>query len=110
MHQAVSVIVGGALFAALLVVSGTAQAPDRPERKVVSRVAAVYPDVAKRNRISGIVRLEIVIQANGVVKSTKALGGNPILIGPAIVAVRKWRFEAASAASTEVVQITFDAN
>jgi len=70
----------------------------------------VYPDLAKRTHLSGVVKLEIVIRANGTVKSVRPVGGNPVLIGAATVAVNKWRFEAGSEETSEVVQLTFKSN
>jgi TonB family protein len=101
-------IVAAALFAALSTRTSTAQTQGSPERKVVSKFVPVYPEIAKRMHISGVVKLEIVVRANGKVKSTKALGGSPVLIESATDAVVKWRFEAAPEETTEVVQITFE--
>jgi len=49
------------------------------ERKVISRVDPDYPDALKRLYIGGIVRVEVLVAPNGSVKSTKLLGGSPIL-------------------------------
>jgi TonB family protein len=89
----------------------TAQnAPNSPhsERKVASRVAPNYPDLAKKMHIHGIVRVEAVVKANGTVKSTRVLGGNPVLVDSALDAVGKWKFESAQSESTEVVQLVFE--
>jgi TonB family protein len=103
------------LFAAMLAVltvgSVTAQtASDAPhsDRKVAVRVAPVYPDLARKMHIRGIVKVEAVVRANGQVKSTRVLGGNPVLVDAALDAVGKWKFEAAQGETTEVVQLTFD--
>ncbi|HVI09614.1 MAG TPA: energy transducer TonB [Candidatus Binatia bacterium] len=85
------------------------QNSDHSERKIVSRASPDYPELARRNRIGGSVRLELMVEPNGTVKSAKVLGGNPVLIHPAEDAARKWRFEAGSE-STEIIQITFDPN
>ncbi len=90
---------------------GTAQsapASTNSERKLASRVAPSYPEIAKRAHIHGIVRLEAVVRANGSVKSTRVLGGNPVLVDPAVEAVGKWKFEPAQNETTEVVQLTFE--
>jgi TonB family protein len=107
MRRADILIAAAALCAALSTRTSTAQMPGHPERKVVFKVAGVYPELAKRDHIRGVVRLEIVVAANGTVKSTKPLGGAPVLIPSAIDAVRKWRFEAAPRETTEIVQIIF---
>jgi TonB family protein len=79
------------------------------DRKVASKVAPVYPELAKRMHLHGIVRVEAVVRPNGAVKSTRVLGGNPVLVDAALEAVGKWKFEPAQAETTEVVQVTFDA-
>jgi TonB family protein len=84
-----------------------AQTRTPPERKVVEKVAPVYPQLAKRMHIEGVVKLEVVVRANGSVKSIQVLGGNPVFLEAANEAVRKWKFEAASGETTEAVQLSF---
>jgi len=108
MRRAGIMIIAVALFAAISSRTAAAQAPDHTERKVVSRIAPFYPEVAKRMRITGVVRLEVVVRANGKVKSWKVLGGSPVLIQPATEAVSKWKFETAPDDTTEEVQIVFE--
>jgi len=107
MRRVGGLIVAMTLSAGLLAWANAAQAQDRSERKVINRIAPVYPELAKRMHVSGVVKLEVVIRANGNVKSTKVVGGNPVLIGPATLAVGKWKFEAAPEETTEVIQLTF---
>lgn len=78
------------------------------DRKVANRVAAVYPELAKKMHIHGIVRVEAIVRPNGSVKSTRVLGGNPVLVDAAADAVTKWRFETSQSETTEVVQLSFD--
>lgn len=78
------------------------------DRKVASKVAPIYPELAKKMHIHGIVRVEAVVRPNGAVKTTRVLGGNPVLVDAALDAVGKWKFEPAQAETTEVVQVTFD--
>lgn len=76
-------------------------------RKVAARVAPTYPELAKRMHLQGVVKIEAVVRPNGSVKSTRVLGGNPVLTDAAVEAVNKWRFEAGPDETTEVVQLTF---
>jgi TonB family protein len=78
------------------------------DRKIAARVPPVYPDLAKRMHIHGVVRVEAVVKPNGAVKSTRVLGGNPVLVDAALNAVSKWKFDAAQAETTEIVQVTFE--
>lgn len=107
MRRAGTLIVALVLCAGPFSRSSPGQAQGHAERKIVSRVAPVYPDLAKRMHVSGVVKMEVVIRANGNVKSTKVVGGNPVLIESATEAVRKWKFEGAPEETTEVVQLTF---
>lgn len=76
-------------------------------RKIKIRVAPVYPDLARRLNLSGVVRLAVVVAPNGNVKSTKALGGHPVLVNAAEDAVKKWKFETAADENSGVVEVTF---
>lgn len=78
------------------------------DRKIVTRVAPTYPELAKRMHIHGVVRVEATVRPNGAVKSTRVLGGNPVLVDAAQEAIAKWKFEAAQSETTQVVQLTFD--
>jgi TonB family protein len=110
MRRAGSLLAAVATCVALFPPGSIAQKKEHPERKILSKVQPAYPDLAKRMHVSGVVKVEVVVGANGAVKSTKALGGNPVLIESATDAVRKWRFQAASADTTEVLQLTFEAH
>ncbi|HTT22283.1 MAG TPA: energy transducer TonB [Candidatus Sulfotelmatobacter sp.] len=78
------------------------------ERKIASRVAPAYPELAKKMHIHGVVRIEAVVRPNGSVKSTRVIGGNPVLVEAAQDAVGKWKFEPAQNETTEVVQLAFE--
>jgi TonB family protein len=73
----------------------------------MTRVAPDYPELAKRMRLQGIVKVEAVVRPNGTVKSTRVVGGNPVLVDAATSAVSKWKFEPGSGETTELVQLTF---
>lgn len=77
-----------------------------PDRKVVNRVQPSYPDLARKLNVTGTVKIEVVIAANGSVKSVKPLGGHPLLIQSASEALRKWRF-APGPETTTIVEFHF---
>ena len=86
----------------------SAQSSSDSERKIVTQVAPSYPELAKKMHIRGTVKVEAVVRPNGTVKSTRVLGGNPVLIVAAQDAVSKWKFETAQNETTQVVQLSFD--
>ena len=51
-----------------------------------------YPEEALRERVTGMVILEAVIDTNGVVRSAKVLRSIPLLDAAAVEAVKAWRF------------------
>lgn len=101
------------LFMAAVVVLTTSfvcaqNAASSSDRKIASRVTPVYPDLAKKMHIRGTVRVEAIVRPNGSVKTTRVLGGNPVLVDAALDAVGKWKFEPAQNETTELVQLVFD--
>jgi TonB family protein len=85
-----------------------AQAQDAGERKVRIKVEPQYPEIARKMGLTGVVKLEIVVAPNGSVKETKVIGGHPILVNATVDAVKKWKFESASAESTESRDFKFE--
>jgi protein TonB len=55
-------------------------------------VPPVYPPVAQRARVEGVVILEAVIDAQGRVASVRVLRSIALLDQAAVEAVRQWRF------------------
>jgi len=76
-------------------------------RKVRTKVAPVYPDVARRMHLTGTVRLVVVVTPSGKVKTAKLVGGHPILVSAAMDALKRWKFEPGSEESTGIVEFKF---
>ena len=79
-------------------------------RKVKTKVQPVYPDLAKRMNVSGTVKVQVVVAPNGTIKSAKVIGGHPLLIDPAVDAVKKWKFEPGNEETTTTVEFKFNNN
>jgi len=78
------------------------------ERAVKSKVAPVYPEIAKRMKIGGVVRLEVTVDPEGKVVDVKPLSGNQMLSTAAEDAVRKWRFVSGPSQSVVDVDLNFN--
>ena len=88
--------------------SAVAQAKEADiERTVVNRIVPTYPEMAKKMGIQGKVRLLVVVAPSGKVKSSKILGGNPVLAKAAEEAVDKWKFAAGNEETKEVIELRF---
>ena len=62
----------------------------------LTRVAAIYPPIAKQMKASGEVQVAITIDENGRVIEAKATSGHPALRSAAEEAAKKWVFKPAS--------------
>jgi TonB family protein len=76
-------------------------------RKVRSRVVPEYPALAKQLHVTGKVKIEATVAADGHVLSTRVVGGSPLLVNAAIEALKQWRFEPAPKDTTTVVEFEF---
>jgi TonB family protein len=102
------------LLAVSALAFGTAVFPSLPafaqeelSRKVKSKVAPSYPEIARRMSISGTVKLAVVVAPNGSIRDTKILGGHPVLVNAAVDAITKWKFEPASEETSGTVEFKF---
>jgi len=102
-----AIVLGGA---AILPHKASAQdnSAEAGKRKVRVRATPEYPPLAKQLNMTGKVKLEAVVAADGHVVSTKIVGGSPVLVNSAIEALKKWRFEPAAKETTEIVEFEFD--
>jgi len=76
-------------------------------RKVLSKVAPTYPDLARKTNVQGVVKLLVLVSPEGKVTTTEVVGGNPVLAQAAVDAVRKWKYEAAPQQTHVVVELRF---
>ena len=76
-------------------------------RKAKVKVEPVYPEVARRMSITGTVRLAVIVAPNGTVKSSKPVGGHPLLVNAAMDAMRRWKFEPGTTESSGIVEFKF---
>ena len=76
-------------------------------RKLVYKVAPKYPRELKQNEIGGVVRLSVSISPNGSVGKVTPIGGNPVLVDAATVAVKQWKYVPADHPTTAEVQLDF---
>lgn len=93
----------------VLATAGFAQtgSTDEGKRKVKTRVAPVYPELAKRMNVTGKVKIEVIITPEGHVKSTRVVGGHPLLVQSCQDAVKEWKFTPAGEETTQVVEFDF---
>ena len=92
--------------------SGFAQSgsTDESKRKVKTKILPQYPELAKRMNVSGRVKIEVVVTPDGRVKSTRVVGGHPLLVQVCQDTVKEWKFVPGPEETTQVVEFEFHAN
>ena len=87
--------------------SSLAQEQPEATRKIVSKVVPVYPELANKMQMRGIVKVEVVVAPNGKVKFTQVLGGSPLLAKAAVDAIEKWKWGPAPQETKEIIELNF---
>lgn len=105
------------IVATLLLISGCLATGSSPvwgqeelNRKAKLKVAPAYPELARRMNITGVVKLQVTVAANGTVKAARLVGGHPVLANAALDAIKKWRFETGPEETTGIVDFYFSPN
>jgi TonB family protein len=80
-------------------------------KRIIAAPHPAYPELARRARIQGVVKLQVKVKTDGSVEVQKILQGEPVLADAAVEAVKKWRANPASINGMRVETIstvTFD--
>jgi TonB family protein len=102
------VLVGAAMALVLGTYTLAQSTTDEGKRKVKSKVAPAYPELARRMNVTGKVKIEVIIAPDGHVKSARALGGHPLLVQTCLDALKEWKFVAAPEETIQVVEFEFN--
>jgi TonB family protein len=97
------------IAAAVLVSGASAQtaSTDEGKRKVKSKAAPAYPELARRMSVSGKVKIEVIITPDGHVRSTRVIGGHPLLVQACQDSIKEWKFFQALEETTQVIECDF---
>jgi TonB family protein len=93
------------LLAVSCTLTGNVQSQE--SRRAIFKRAPAYPEIARKMSLSGTVKIEITVGADGKVKHANVIGGHPVLVAPALEAVKSWEYEPTRTESTITVQIDF---
>jgi protein TonB len=98
------------VIAAVMMASGAlaqTAATDEAKRKIKSKSTPAYPELARRMNVSGKVKIEVIITPDGHVRSTRVIGGHPLLVQTCQDAVKEWKFFPSPEESTQIVEFDF---
>ena len=84
-------------LAVALLLSFASVYAQEPACKSKGDLRVAYPDIARRMKIAGIVRLKLELTSSGSVRESTVIGGNPVLASAAQQAVKQSKFEGSEA-------------
>lgn len=99
-------ILGGALLAMALGL-GAANSQAQESRKALSNPVPAYPDIARRMHLSGVVKVQVVIGADGRIKEKNFIGGHPVLVNAVEETLKNWKYAPASGETTTQLEFNF---
>jgi TonB family protein len=77
------------------------------DRKLINHPAPPYPDTAKKMAITGVVKVQVVIAADGRIKDSKVIGGHPMLVASVQETLKDWKYAPASGETTTILEFRF---
>jgi len=93
-----------ATFASQVGAQSSAVEEKRPVKRMVQ---PVIPEFATKLNLSGAVKIEVTIAPDGTVKSTRIVGGHPVLAAAAESAAQKSTFQPGPKETIEVIEFRF---
>jgi protein TonB len=76
-------------------------------RKRISSPQPAFPEIARRMNLSGVVKIELTVGEDGLIKQAKVIGGHPIFADAALLALRNWKYERANSETKVEVEFKF---
>ena len=75
--------------------------------RLLKKVIPAYPEILKKMNVSGTVKVQVTIAADGSVKDVEVKGGNAIFIDSVASAVRNWKFVPGERQRTADITVNF---
>ncbi len=103
--SALFLILAGAVAASSFPLEGREESPKAVEKsgdksakaigepRIIHKVQPAYPAEAKKDKLEGIVLIDVRIGKDGKVADARVKSGHPTLAEAALAAVRQWRYE-----------------
>ncbi len=95
-------------FLAMALLLTAVNLPAQETRKLVSNPVPRYPDLAKNLRLSGVVKVQIIIAPDGKITSSKVLGGHPLFVTSVEETLKNWKYAPAATETTAVLEFRFN--
>jgi TonB family protein len=94
-------------FLAMALILTAVKLPAQESRKVLSNPAPVYPEIARKLLLTGVVKVQVVIAPDGKIKSTNVVGGHPVLVKAVEDTLKNWKYAPASSETSTQLEFNF---
>jgi TonB family protein len=92
---------------AMAVAFSAANLRAQESRRVLTNPEPPYPEVAKRLRLSGVVKVQVIIATDGKIKDVKVVGGHPIFVNSVEETLKSWKYAPSGTETTTTLEFTF---
>jgi TonB family protein len=76
-------------------------------RKPLNSPTPTYPETARQFRLTGVVRVQVVIAPDGQIKEVKVIGGHPVLVNAVEDTLKNCKYAPASSETTAILVFNF---
>ncbi|MGA2431003.1 MAG: energy transducer TonB [Candidatus Acidiferrum sp.] len=76
-------------------------------RKLVAAPAPSYPQLARRDQLTGTVKVLVTIAPDGHIKEAKVVGGHPLFVSATLDTLKNWKYASSNADTTAILEFNF---
>ena len=97
----------GALLGIAISLTSTHASAQETNRKVISNPSPMYPELARKVHLAGVVKVQVVIAADGKIKEVKVIGGHPLLVDAVQETLKNWKYAPGASETTTTLAFNF---
>jgi len=97
----------GALLAIAMSLTAANVPAQETNRRVISNPTPVYPELARKVHVAGVVKVQVVIAADGKIKDVKVIGGHPLLVDSVQETLKNWKYAPGASETTTTLAFNF---
>ena len=73
-------------------------------RRIKVRIEPSYPERVRPLKLTGKVRIEVIVSPDGSIKNTRIVGSSPLLVDAALEAIKQWKYEPGPKEAVEKIE------
>jgi TonB family protein len=76
-------------------------------RKLIAAPVPSYPQLARRDGLTGTVKVLVTIGPDGHIKDAKVVGGHPLFVSATLDTLKNWKYAPSNAETTATLEFNF---